>query len=79
MLLQISLEWPCSVYRIVSGFDDMLHCAVGEFEINVTVSQSVVDVLYEKSDDATEIVLGERLEHDDLIKTVQKLGAEVCP
>ena len=70
VLLQIPLQRPCAVNRVVAVLYNELLCAVSESDGQLSVGQTLIHILHQKADNASDIALCQRLEHDNLVQTV---------
>ena len=57
--------------------DDELLCSARKDDRKLTVRETLIEALHHQIDDTADVVLRERLKHDDLIETVQELRTEV--
>ena len=76
MLLYISLQRSCAVYRVVAVVYDILLCCVRQTDRQLLIRDAPVQILDRQIYDIANIVLGQRLEEYDLIQPVQKLRSE---
>ena len=77
MFGQESFQRTGAVYRLVSVFDDEIFGVIGEFDFQFFVFQSLVDVSEEEFNDSSDVVFRQRLEHNDLIQSVEEFRTEV--
>ena len=55
---------------------DIVTCSSGELDLQLTIRETAVDVGHHELCDVCDVVLRQRLEHDDLVETVQELRTE---
>ena len=79
MLLQISLQRPGAVHRVVTVFHHKGFGRLRQFHGQLPVRQTFVQLLHQKVHDIADIVPGQRFKQDNLIQTVQKLRPEMRP
>ena len=79
VLLDITLQRPCTVDRIISIVHDILHSFLRQTDGQLLILQTSVQIGNDQMNDAADIVLGQRLEQDRLIQTVQKFRTEMSP
>ena len=68
VLLQIPL--PSAPSWVVAVLYNELLCAVSESDGQLSVGQTLIHILHQKADNASDIALCQRLEHDNLVQTV---------
>ena len=56
--------------------DDPVHGLVGQRNRQLAIDQVVVELLDEQRHDAPQVIVGQRLEHDDLVDAVDELRVE---
>ena len=74
--LQVSAQRPRAVQRVVAAADYQLLCRVRDLELQRAIGQTLAQRLDHDVDDAAEVRLGERMEHDRLVEAVQELRPE---
>mmetsp|Transcript_8552 Transcript_8552/g.24136 ORF Transcript_8552/g.24136 Transcript_8552/m.24136 type:complete len:532 (-) Transcript_8552:1313-2908(-) len=77
LLLHVAGEGTGAVRRVVGAREDEVEGGVGDGQGDVAVLQAALEVADLKDDDLPEVVLGQRCEDQDLVQTVEELGAEV--
>ena len=75
--LQVSFERSCAEHGVKAMLDDELLCGVGDLKTQGLVGKTLFERLRKDIDDAVKLCLGEGLEADDLVKTVEKLRSEL--
>ena len=78
VLLEEALQRPCAEAGIVAVVDDILLRGFGQGDADLLVGKALVGILHQQVHDTADVVLRQGLEHDDLVQTVQELGAEVA-
>lgn len=78
VILEITLQRTCTVNRIITVVHYHLFGSICKLQGKLLVSQTVTELFDHKIYDLANVILGQRLEHDDLIQTVQKLRTEVA-
>ena len=64
VLLDITLQRPCTVDRIISIVHDILHSFLRQTDGQLLILQTSVQIGNDQMNDAADIVLGQRLEQD---------------
>ena len=75
-MLQIAAERTRTVLRVISSVDDELLGLRRQLAAQLLVSQTCIERIHLQIDDLDDIFLRQRLIEDDLVQTVQELGAE---
>ena len=75
-MLQIAAERTRTVLRIIGCVDDELLGLRRQLAAQLLVSQTCIERIHLQIDDLDDIFLRQRLIEDDLVQTVQELGAE---
>ena len=79
VLLDITLQRPCTVDRIISIVHDILHSFLRQTDGQLLILQTSVQIGNDQMNDTADIIFGQRLEQDRLIQTVQKFRTEMSP
>ena len=77
IILEITFQRTCAVNRIITVIHYHLFGSICKLQRKLLVSQTVAELFDHKIYDLTYIILGQRLEHDNLIQTVQKFRTEM--
>ena len=72
MLLDEALEWACAECRVVAFVGDEGLGGLCQRDLQLLGSETLVEVGDLEIDDVADVVLGEWLEEDDLVETVEK-------
>ena len=70
MFLQESFQRSCTVDQVIHVLYDKVLCCRCKFYSNLAVFQTFVLLIQQQMNDISDVILGQRLEHDDLIQTV---------
>ena len=77
ILLQIPFQRSCAVHRVIAVVYHVFLRLIGQFYLDLTLLQTLVGVCNHQIYDVGDVVLGQRLEHDDLVQTVQEFWSEM--
>jgi len=77
IILEITFQRTRTVNRIITIVHYHLFGSICKLQGKFLVSQTVTEFLYHQINDLANVILGQWLEHDDLIQTVQKLRTEM--
>ncbi|CAM2150949.1 hypothetical protein PT2222_250042 [Paraburkholderia tropica] len=77
LLLDRALERPRTEQRVVADIRDLAERFVRHDEFHVELFQTLAQALQLDLRDRLDVVLAERMEHDDFVDPVQELGAEL--
>ena len=75
-MLQEAAQGTCAVDGVVGAVDDKLLGLFGQLHGELLVGQTAVEAGEQQVDDVGDVVLGQGLVEDDLVQTVEELGAE---
>src|ERR1700674_750450 len=75
--LNRALEGTGSIYGVPTTLREQLAGGISDHEVHPAVRQPVFESLQLNIDDGGQLLLGQRLEDDHLVDSVEKLGAEV--
>ena len=75
-VLEVAAEGSCAVDGVVGGVDDRVLGGIGQLHGELLVLQAAVQIGHQQIQNAGHVFLGQGLVEDDLIQTVQELGAE---
>src|SRR5204863_8511115 len=76
-LLDRALERPRAVDRVETGLCELREGAVGDFEPHLELRQPLLEVTQLDLRDVPDVLLVQRVEHDDLVDAVDELGPEL--
>ncbi len=76
-LLDRALERPRAVDRVETGLGELREGAVSNFEPHLELRQSLLEVTQLDLRDVPDVLLVQRVEHDDLVDAVDELGPEL--
>ena len=77
LILQITFQRTCTVYRVVAVLNYLSPCCVSQFQRKLLVCQTVTEFAYHKVYYAANVVFCQWFEHDNFIQTVQELRTEM--
>ena len=78
LLLNRPLERAGAVDRIVARLHQMRPCRIGQRELDVAIGQALAQARELDFHDLLQMLLIERMEDDDLVDAVEKLGPETA-
>ena len=77
MLLDRALQRPGAVNGIEPGLRQSIACPGVEHEPDVALAKPATQVFELDVDDLTDVLLLERMEHDDVVDAIHELGPEM--
>ena len=78
ILLDIPLQRTCTINRIITMICDVILCSRCQLKCQFLCLKTLIQTTDQDINDTADVVLRSRLEHNDLIKTVQKFRSEMC-